>query len=503
MSTLGRRSQTGESSKSAYTSAYRNFEGGQEAWQENVRERSSWGETAGEDVFEDATSGKKKEEKEELWETEVFPEFEIISPEGSPVATPDPATELSESSEYGNIKDAKAEESRRKREDIARAKKGKGREKEGGEEGRGWEPFAHWKLTGQIKITKPWGPVTDERNQPEIEEKLNQDAAQRARLLERDLDAPSGAADIPEPRVPDPTPMPGTRTGTGEKKYYVYKAPHKVSYVKPWTWTLPWPFRRAKPADKTEKPAGAGHYYTHKRRPKSPSWLFWKWNWGAPKSTSWIPIYPSYHPEKDDPELKIFISYSCGHRFPTRVVSGPTWTASSPSFLFSPSSPFTPNTPTYPRSGTTSGHPHIRPLPSLKIETLRAAARNEGIKNIISPENYACPNCSIWWQFYGGIFWLTFFWAIFTWYFAFVWPYTWWATNEQGDPIPRYTIVTQFDIRRENDGDAFHIRQAIGAIVVTIFLFIWKCTQLFWAWMWIPGVFFLGGFLISKRPRKP
>ncbi|TGO42613.1 hypothetical protein BHYA_0006g00130 [Botrytis hyacinthi] len=411
MSTLGRRSQSGEGSKSAYTSAYHSFEGGHEAWQENLRERSSWGETAGEDVFEDVPLGKKKEEKEELGKSQVFPEHEKISSEGSPVATPDPATEVTESSESdGNIKDTRAEESRRKREDIARAKQGKGRESEGGKEGGGW------KLTGQIKTAKPRGTVTDERSQQEIEEKLDLDAAQRARLVEKDLDATPGAADIPEPRAPDSTPTSGTRIGTGEKKYYVYKALHKVSYVKPWTWTWPWPFRRAKPADGTEKPAGEGHYYTHKRRPKPPpSWLPWKWNWGAPKSISWIPIYPSYHPERDDPELKIFISYSCGHRFPTRVVSGPTWTASSPSFLFSPSSPFTPNTPTYPRDGSTSGHPHIRPLPSLKIETLRAAARNEGIKNIVSPEDYTCPNCSIWWQFYGGIFWLTLFWAIFTW----------------------------------------------------------------------------------------
>ncbi|TGO64142.1 hypothetical protein BOTNAR_0091g00260 [Botryotinia narcissicola] len=489
MSTLGRRLQSGEGSRSAYTSAYHSFGEGQEAWSDNLRERSSWGETAGEDVFEDATSGKKKEEKEELGKSQVSPEHEEISPEGSPVATPDPATEVTESSEPdGDIKDAKAEESRRKREDISRAKKGKGRESEEGEEGGAYEPFMHWKRTGQIKTAKPRG------NQHEIEEKLNQDATQRARLLERDLDAPSGAADIPEPRVPDPIPTPEARIGTEEKKYYVYKAPHKVSYVKPWTWPWPWPFRRAKPAHETENAAGEGHYYTHKRRPKSsPSWLFWKWNWGAPKSISWIPIYPSYHPERDDPELKIFISYSCGHRFPTRVVSGPTWTASSPSFLFSPSFPFTPNTPTYPRSGSTSGHPHIRPLPSLKIETLRAAARNEGIKNIVSPEDYTCPNCSIWWQFYGGLFWLTLFWAIFTWYFAFVWPYTWWATTENGDPIPRYTLVTKFDIHRE--GEEFRVRQAIGGLVITIFWFFVRN-------LWQPVVLTLFVLFLLKRFKK-
>ncbi|KAF7906171.1 hypothetical protein EAF00_000450 [Botryotinia globosa] len=499
MSTLGRRSKIGESSRSAYTSDYHSFREGQEAWQDNLRERSAWGETAGEGVFKDATSGKKKEEKEKLGKSQVSPEHEKISLEGSPVATPDPATEVTESSESdGNSKDAKAEESRRKREDIARAKKGKGRESEEGEKGGGYEAFVHWKRTGQIKTAKPMG------NQKEIEEKLNQDAAQRARLLARDLDAPSGAADVPEPRVPeprvpeprvpDPRPTPGTRIGTEEKKYYVYKAPHKVSYIKPWTWTRPWPFRRAKSLDETENVAGDGHYYTHQRRPKSSaSWLFWKWNWGGPKPISWIPIYPSYHPERDDPELKIFISYSCGHRFPTRVVSGPIWTASSPSFLFSPSSPFTPNTPTYPRGGSTSGHSRIHPLPSLKIETLRAAARKEGIKNIISPENHKCPNCFIRWQFYGGMFFLSLFWAIFTWYFAFVWPYTWWATTENGDPIPRYTLITKFDIHRERE--EFRVRQAIGGLVITFFGFLVRN-------LWQPVVLTLFGFFLLKRFKK-
>ncbi|TGO30405.1 hypothetical protein BPAE_0006g01230 [Botrytis paeoniae] len=402
MSTLGRRPQKGESSKSAYTSAYHNFGGGQEPWQENLRERSSWGETAGEDVFEDATSGKKKEEKEELGKSQVFPAYEKLSREGSPVETPDPPTEVSESSEFdGKIKDDKAMQSRRKRKDIARAVKGKVRESERTEERKGPE---YIKLMEHLD-----SPITPpERNSPsshtstgeetsrETEEKLNRDAAQKARQIGIDLNAPSGAAGIPDPRAPDPAPTPGARLGTAEKKFYVYKAPHKVSYVKPWTWR----FRRAKSADETEKTAGEGHYYAHKRRPKSPSWLFWKWNWQGPKPVSWIPIYPSYHPENDDPELKIFIAYSCGHRFPTRVISGPTWTASSPSFLFYPSSSFTPNTPTYPRTASTSGHPHIRPLPSLKIETLRAAARNEGIKNIISPEDFVCPNCFIWRQWF-------------------------------------------------------------------------------------------------------
>ncbi|KAF5878570.1 uncharacterized protein Bfra_000737 [Botrytis fragariae] len=389
MSTLGRRPQKGESSKSAYTSAYHSFGEGQEPWQENLRERSSWGETAGDDVFEDATSGKKEEEKEELRKSQVLPAHEILSTEGSPVATPDPPTEVSESPESdGAYKDDRAEESWRKRKDIARAIKGKGRESEGREERGGSASFRQRKLTGKLafKTAKPRGmspsslhKFTDEINRQELEEKLSQGAAQKARQGEIGLNAPASTAGIP-----GPTPAPGTQTGTREKKFYVYKAPHKVSYVKPWTWR----FRRAKPADETGKTAGEGHYYAHKTRPKSPSWLFWKWNWQGPKPISWIPIYPSYHPENDDPELKIFIAYSCGHRFPTRVISGPTWTASSPSFLFSPSSPFTPNTPTYPRSGSTSGHPHIHPLPSLKIETLRAAARNEGIKNIISPENY-------------------------------------------------------------------------------------------------------------------
>ncbi|TGO53436.1 hypothetical protein BCON_0123g00110 [Botryotinia convoluta] len=452
MSTLGRRLQKGESSKSAYTSAYHSFGEGQELWQENLRERSSWRETAGEDVFEDATSGKKKEEKEELGKIQILPAYEELSTEGSPVETSDPPTEVSESSESdGKIKDDnKAMQSRRKRKDIARAIKGKGRDSERTEERKGPEYF---KLMEHLAspITQPERnsssshTSTGEEKRRETEEKLNWDAAQKARQGEIDLNAPSGAAG-----TPDPAPTPGTRLGTAEIKFYVYKAPHKVSYIKPWTWR----FRRAKPAAETEKTAGEGHYHVHKRRPKSPSWLFWKWNWQGPKPVSWIPIYPSYHPERDDPELKIFIAYSCGHRFPTRVISSPTWTASSPSFLFSPSSPFTPNTPTYPRSASTSGHPHISPLPSLKIETLRAAARNEGVKNIISPEDYACPNCFIWRQWFGGLCLLVLFWTIFTWYFAFVWPYTWWATTETGDLIPRYAMVTQFDIHRE--GEEFH-----------------------------------------------
>ncbi|KAF7923617.1 hypothetical protein BELL_0414g00050 [Botrytis elliptica] len=457
MSTLGRRSQKGESSKSAYTSAYHSFGEGQEEWQDNLRERSAWGETAGQDVSEDATSRKKKEEKEELGKSQDVPAHEEVSTEeGSPVTTPDPLTEVSESTESdGRIKDARAEESRREREEIARAKKGKGRE------------------------------ITDEIKAREIEEKLNRNAAQKARFDVRGLGAPSGAADIPDPRPP-----PGARPGTAEKKFYVYKEPHKVSYIKPWTWR----FRRAKSADESGNVAGEGHYYVHKRRPKpAPSWLFWKWNWQGPKPISWIPIYPSHHPENDDPELKIFIAYSCGHRFPTRVISAPTWTASSPSFLFSPSSPWTPNTPTYPRSESTSGHPHIRPLPSLRVETLRVAARNEGIKNIISPENYECPNCHIWRHWFGGLCLLAIFWAVFTWYFAFVWPYTWWATTQNGDPIPRYTMIAKFDIHRE--GDEFHVRQAIGGLVIAMFLFFVRN-------LWMPVTLILLASFLLYRLKK-
>ncbi|KAF7892720.1 uncharacterized protein EAF02_000258 [Botrytis sinoallii] len=178
------------------------------------------GKTAGQDVSEDATSRKKKEEEEELGKNQDVPaQEEVSTEEGSPVATPDPLTEVSETSESdGRIKDARAEESRREREDIARAKRGKGRE------------------------------ITDEMKAREIEEKLNRNAAQKARFDVRGLGAPSGAADIPDPRAPDPRPPPGARPGTAEKKFYVYKAPHKVSYIKPWTWR----FRRAKSADEKE-----------------------------------------------------------------------------------------------------------------------------------------------------------------------------------------------------------------------------------------------------------
>ncbi|KAF7958571.1 hypothetical protein EAE96_002111 [Botrytis aclada] len=465
MSTLWRRSQVEEVSGSAYTSAH-SFGGTQEPWQENLRERGSWGEMAGENVAEDATSGGNQ----------GLPAHEDVPTDNSPAETPNPLTEVSELSESdGGIRDERAMQSRRKREEIARAKKGKGRETEP------FNPMEHLvpSLPQPNRDTPSSQPLTGEARSRNVYERID-NYAQGLNQAWINL----GAAGIHSPGVPNPIPVPEVQPGAREKKFYVYKAPHNVSYIKPWTWR----FRRSKPApqDGTTATVGEGHYYTYKKRPKS--MLFWKWNWQGPKPISWIPIYPSYHPERDDPELKIFIAYKCGHRFPTRVISAPTWTASSPSFLFSPFSPWTPNTPTYPRSGSTSGHPHIRPLPSLKIETLRAAARQEGVKNIISPENYICPNCFIWRQWFAGLFMLILLGGIFTWYFSFIWPYTWWATTENGDLVPKYTIVTQFDIHR---GVEFHVRQAIGGFVVAIL-----------KWVVAPGLFCLGAYASYKQGKK-
>ncbi|KAF7913711.1 uncharacterized protein EAF01_000117 [Botrytis porri] len=470
MSTLGRRPQSGEGSMAAYTSGHSIGEM-QEPWQEHLRERGSWGEMAGEDVYEDATSGKRKEEKEELGKSQILPALEELPTADSPAENPDPLTEAVESSESWSESEFEDERATRVIKNVGRELRGNDRERE----------FAVPK--SKARGGQSVHAFTDEKNKQEIEENLSQVAAQKSRQGERDPNAPTSTAGIS-----DPTPTSRTQTGTGENKFYVYKAPHKVIYTKPWTWR----FRRAKSADETESTAGEGYYYVHKKRPP-PSWLFWKWTWQGPKPISWIPIYPSYFPEKDDPELKIFLVYSCGHRFPTRVISGPDWTASSPSFLFSPSSPFTPNTPTYPRAASTTGHTHICPLPSFRTEILRAAARNEGIKNIVSPENYVCPNCFLWRQWFAGLCLMTFFWGVFTWYFAFVWPYTWWATDERGDLIPRYTMITKFDIRREPE--AFNVRQAIGGLVVAIFIFFVEI-------LWRPVVLFGIMFVLYKRFKK-
>ncbi|KAM0195891.1 hypothetical protein ACHAPC_000381 [Botrytis cinerea] len=390
MSTIGIRQRRGESSTSAYSTARLSFGEWPEPWQENS-----------------LVSGGREETSEE---------------DQGPAETPDPRSDVSESSSHIS--------------------------------------------TGEEKTR-------------ETEGKFVRFAAEEALQQKIDLNTPLDTAGIPDSKAHKSTPTPRTWTETRENKFYVYKAPQKVSFIKPWTWRFP---RWNSTSTKTTKTVGEGHYHAHKERPRqapknvpnSSLLMFWTWNWQAPKPVSWVPIYPSYHPEKDDPELKIFIAYKCGHRFPTRVISGPSWTASSPS------SPYTPNTPTFPRSGSTSGHPHIIPLPSLKIETLRAAARQEGVKNIISPENFMCPNCFIWWQFYAGLYSTVIIWAVLGWYFCFVWPYTWWATTETGEP-QRYVFVAQFDNHREGS----YSGQAMAGLLTMIFV-VW--VGIYWKsilkWVW-------------------
>ncbi|TEY35499.1 hypothetical protein BOTCAL_0587g00070 [Botryotinia calthae] len=396
MSTIGIRQRRGESSTSTYATARRSFGEWPEPWQDNSLVPGTWGETAEEDQ--------------------------------EPAETPDPPSDVSESSSHIST----GEEKRRK-----------------------------------------------------IEEKFERFVAEEALQQKIDLNTLPLTIGIPDSKVHKSTSTPGTWTETRENKFYVYKAPQRVSFFKPWSWQFP---RWKSASTETTKTVGEGHYRAHKERPRqapknvpnSSLLMFWTWHWQAPKPVSWIPIYPSHYPEKDDPELKIFIAYKCGHRFPTRMISGPTWTASSPTFLFSPSSPFTPNTPTFTRSGSTSGHPHIKPLPTLQIETLRAAARQEGVKNIISPENYICPNCFIRWQFYVGLYSTVTIWAVFGWFCCFVWPYTWWATTETGEP-QRYVFVAQFDNHRERS----YSDQAMVGFLTMIF---GVCVGIYWKsilkWVW-------------------
>ncbi|KAF7867336.1 hypothetical protein EAF04_005419 [Stromatinia cepivora] len=138
-----------------------------------------------------------------------------------------------------------------------------------------------------------------------------------------------------------------------------------------------------------------------------PSYLkFWTWNWRGPQPVSFIPVPPPYHPDNPEPEIKI--SYTCGHRLPTRVISSPT--ASKSSSVPKTSLPL---------------------LPSLQIETLRATAQKEGLHHITTPQNSLCPNCFIWYEWFIGLCLLISFWVLWGYFFSFRWPETWWILGDE------------------------------------------------------------------------
>ncbi|KAJ8070349.1 hypothetical protein OCU04_000729 [Sclerotinia nivalis] len=170
------------------------------------------------------------------------------------------------------------------------------------------------------------------------------------------------------------------------------------------------------------------------KKQSQPSYVkFWTWNWRGPKPVSFILIPPPYHPDNPEPEIKI--SYTCGHRLPTRIIP-----------LHS-SSPTSPNSPS-PSIITTTKSP-LPPLPSSQIEILRATAQKEGLRHITTPQDSLCPNCFIWYEWFIGLCLLISFWVIWGYFFSFRWPETWWILgDEKGGwrwTPKRYRVVVNID----------------------------------------------------------
>ncbi|CAD6448109.1 56ad19be-bcf0-4ef5-ba28-2ee4746d762b [Sclerotinia trifoliorum] len=172
------------------------------------------------------------------------------------------------------------------------------------------------------------------------------------------------------------------------------------------------------------------------KQPQSSYFKFWTWNWRGPKPIDFIPIPPPYHPENLEPE--IVISYTCGHRLPTRIIP-------SSSSLYPPPSPNSPS----PSPSTTTAKSPLPPLPSSQIEILRATAQKEGLRHLVTPQDSLCPNCFIWYEWFVGLCLLICFWVLWGYFFSFIWPETWWVLRNEKEgwrwTPKRFRVVVNFD----------------------------------------------------------
>lgn len=133
--------------------------------------------------------------------------------------------------------------------------------------------------------------------------------------------------------------------------------------------------QRAKMQEKPElDPPKPPQKETNEKEPSSPDYLrFWTWKWSGPHPISFIPIPPPMDDTQRDPRIEI--RYPCSHQLPTRVI---------------------PENVTRPRSS-------MPLMPSMVIETIRAAARNDKLEHLVVKQDTLCPNCFIWLQWAVGL----------------------------------------------------------------------------------------------------